>query len=159
RASPRHWPTTTRCAPSGCPRRSCRASATTSARTRTAGWTRRACSTPSGRPRAAPNAPREVRTGVLRRLLPTWRQPARIVVVGFALAAAGGTVLLALPASSESGEALLALPASSESGEATGFVTALFTSISALCVTGLIVVDTPEYWSTFGELVILGLIQ
>src|SRR5690606_7714593 len=146
RASPRHWPTTTRCAPSGCPRRSCRASATTSARTRTAGWTRRACSTPSGRPRAAPNAPREVRTGVLRRLLPTWRQPARIVVVGFALAAACGTVLLALPASSES-------------GEATGFVTALFTSISALCVTGLIVVDTPEYWSTFGELVILGLIQ
>lgn len=67
-------------------------------------------------------------------------------MVGFALAAACGTVLLALPASSES-------------GEATGFVTALFTSISALCVTGLIVVDTPEYWSTFGELVILGLIQ
>lgn len=66
--------------------------------------------------------------------------------MGFALAAACGTVLLALPASSES-------------GEATGFVTALFTSISALCVTGLIVVDTPEYWSTFGELVILGLIQ
>jgi potassium uptake TrkH family protein len=38
-------------------------------------------------------------------------------------------------------------------------VAALFTAVSAVCVTGLIVVDTPTYWSTFGEVVILGLIQ
>jgi potassium uptake TrkH family protein len=39
------------------------------------------------------------------------------------------------------------------------FLTATFTSTSAVCVTGLIVVDTPVYWSTFGQVVILGLIQ
>ncbi|WP_075847176.1 TrkH family potassium uptake protein [Saccharomonospora sp. CUA-673] len=87
-----------------------------------------------------------MRAGLLTRLLPTWRQPARIVVLGFAAAAAFGTLLLALPASTEG-------------DDAAGPVTALFTAVSALCVTGLIVVDTPEYWSTFGELVILGLIQ
>jgi trk/ktr system potassium uptake protein len=35
----------------------------------------------------------------------------------------------------------------------------LFTAVSSVCVTGLIVVDTPTYWSTFGELMILGMIQ
>ena len=38
-------------------------------------------------------------------------------------------------------------------------IVALFTSTSAVCVTGLVVVDTPSYWSTFGEGVILALIQ
>jgi potassium uptake TrkH family protein len=38
-------------------------------------------------------------------------------------------------------------------------VTALFTATSAVCVTGLIVVDTPTYWSSFGQAVILGLFQ
>ncbi len=51
------------------------------------------------------------------------------------------------------------LPVSAESGESTDMVTALFTAVSAVCVTGLVVVDTPVYFSTFGELVILGLIQ
>ncbi|MFC4002639.1 TrkH family potassium uptake protein [Prauserella oleivorans] len=83
---------------------------------------------------------------VLRRLLPNWRQPARIVVLAFALAATCGTVLLMLPVSSES-------------GEPTGVVDALFTAVSAVCVTGLTVVDTPGHWSTVGEVVILGLIQ
>ena len=41
----------------------------------------------------------------------------------------------------------------------TSFLAALFTATSAVCVTGLIVVDTPTYWSTFGELVILVMIQ
>ena len=36
---------------------------------------------------------------------------------------------------------------------------ALFTSTSAVCVTGLTVVDTPTYWTGFGQAVILGLIQ
>lgn len=39
------------------------------------------------------------------------------------------------------------------------FLTALFTSTSAVCVTGLVIVDTPTYWSGFGQGVILGLIQ
>nr|WP_281259457.1 potassium transporter TrkG [Prauserella shujinwangii] len=57
------------------------------------------------------------------------------------------------------GTLLLLLPAAAEPGAQTGFVTALFTATSAVCVTGLVVVDTPSHWSTFGELVILGLIQ
>nr|WP_198659037.1 potassium transporter TrkG [Nocardiopsis sp. FIRDI 009] len=57
------------------------------------------------------------------------------------------------------GTALLMLPAATETGEATPFVAALFTATSAVCVTGLVVVDTPVYWSTFGEVVILALIQ
>jgi trk system potassium uptake protein TrkH len=38
-------------------------------------------------------------------------------------------------------------------------VDALFTATSAVCVTGLVTVDTPVYWSGFGQAVILGLIQ
>jgi trk system potassium uptake protein TrkH len=57
------------------------------------------------------------------------------------------------------GAVLLCLPVSSAEGIWTHPVDALFTSTSAVCVTGLIVKDTPVYWSTFGELVILVLIQ
>ncbi len=57
------------------------------------------------------------------------------------------------------GGLLLRLPFASEPGETTSFVTALFTATSAVCVTGLVVVDTAGHWSTFGELVILALIQ
>ncbi len=57
------------------------------------------------------------------------------------------------------GTFLLMLPMSSEDGAATGLVTALFTATSAVCVTGLVVVDTGTYWSGFGEGVILALIQ
>ena len=56
-------------------------------------------------------------------------------------------------------DALLSLPLAAEDGSVTGFVTALFTSTSAVCVTGLAVVDTGTYWSGFGEGVILALIQ
>ncbi|MFI8771836.1 TrkH family potassium uptake protein [Gordonia sp. NPDC062954] len=76
----------------------------------------------------------------------TPQHPARLVAIGFALAVAVGTVLLMLPIATESGDS--APP-----------VTALFTATSAVCVTGLVVVDTGSYWSTFGELVILALIQ
>ncbi|MDN5747564.1 MAG: TrkH family potassium uptake protein [Pseudonocardia sp.] len=65
---------------------------------------------------------------------------------GFALVATVGT-------------ALLMLPAATEGGTGTALVAALFTAVSAVCVTGLIVVDTPTYWSAFGELVILALVQ
>ena len=57
------------------------------------------------------------------------------------------------------GTVLLLLPVSTTGAEPTPFLTAVFTSTSAVCVTGLVVVDTPTYWSTFGQCVILGLIQ
>ena len=82
----------------------------------------------------------------LTSLVPRLRHPAQVVVAGFAGAVAVGTLLLLLPASrSGAGSANL--------------IDALFTATSAVCVTGLITVDTPVYWSGFGQAVILGLIQ
>ncbi|GAB3632060.1 potassium transporter TrkG [Microbacterium shaanxiense] len=72
--------------------------------------------------------------------------PAQAIAIGF-----GSAILL--------GTFLLMLPISSADGRWTGFIDALFTSTSAVCVTGLIVVDTPVYWSPFGKVVILLLIQ
>jgi len=91
------------------------------------------------------------RNGLLRvslgRLLPRFRlHPAQMVVLAFLFAIAVGTALLALPVSRDG------------DGAAPG-LTAFFTSTSAVCLTGLVVVDTPTYWSTFGEVVILALIQ
>ena len=57
------------------------------------------------------------------------------------------------------GGVLLSLPISSATGEWTPFVDALFTSTTATCVTGLVVVPTFSAWSTFGHVVILCLIQ
>ncbi len=57
------------------------------------------------------------------------------------------------------GAVLLSLPISSATGERTPFVDALFTSTTATCVTGLVVVPTFSAWSTFGHIVILCLIQ
>lgn len=68
------------------------------------------------------------------------------IALGFLTVIAAGTILLMLPAASQN-------------GEATGLVTALFTSVSASCVTGLVLVDTATYWSGFGQAVILLLIQ
>ncbi|HET9520835.1 MAG TPA: potassium transporter TrkG [Candidatus Limnocylindrales bacterium] len=72
--------------------------------------------------------------------------PALVLVAGFAALVTIGTVLLLLPISTEP-------------GAATDIVTALFTATSAVCVTGLVVVDTATHWSPFGEVVILLLIQ
>lgn len=57
------------------------------------------------------------------------------------------------------GTGLLLLPASRAEGIPAPFLVALFTATSAVCVTGLIVVDTPTYWSGFGQAVILILFQ
>lgn len=72
--------------------------------------------------------------------------PAQAVVAGFAAAVMVGTLLLWLP------------PMTVESG-GTSFVDALFTATSAVCVTGLTVVDTAVHWSPLGHAVILLLIQ
>jgi trk system potassium uptake protein len=57
------------------------------------------------------------------------------------------------------GTIFLMLPVSSVTGTVTSPITALFTSTSAVCVTGLIVVDTGTYWSSFGQAVLLALFQ
>ncbi len=72
--------------------------------------------------------------------------PARYVVTGFV------TVITV-------GAALLALPFSTASGRSTSALDAFFTATSAVCVTGLAVVDTGSHWSGFGQAVILALIQ
>ena len=73
------------------------------------------------------------------------RHPAQYVVLAFTLASVTGGLLLWIPAASADG--------------GTSFVTALFTATSAVCVTGLVLVDTSTHWSAFGEGVILMLIQ
>ncbi len=70
----------------------------------------------------------------------------QIIVLGFLLIIITGALLLMLPISSVS-------------HKSTSFSDALFTSVSATCVTGLIVRDTATYWSWFGQMIILILIQ
>lgn len=57
------------------------------------------------------------------------------------------------------GAGLLMLPISTKAGVSTPLVDALFTSTSAACVTGLVIADTFQYWSAFGQCVILSIIQ
>ena len=57
------------------------------------------------------------------------------------------------------GTLLLMTPLASRAGTWTDFLTALFTSTSATCVTGLVTVSTAVHWSLFGKCVILLLIQ
>lgn len=72
--------------------------------------------------------------------------PALLVMGGFAALIAVGTVLLSLPFSSAA-------------GSVSDPVVALFTATSAVCVTGLVVVDTATHWSPFGQVVIYVLVQ
>lgn len=74
------------------------------------------------------------------------RQPAFPVVLSFVLLIAVGTLALSLPAASATGESIKP-------------VDAFFTATSATCVTGLIVLDTPRDFSSFGLVTILSLIQ
>ncbi|MBM7834110.1 TrkH family potassium uptake protein [Clostridium sardiniense] len=57
------------------------------------------------------------------------------------------------------GGILLSLPISSANGESTNFLDALFTSTSAVCVTGLVTLDTGTHWNEFGQIVIMLLIE
>jgi trk system potassium uptake protein len=69
------------------------------------------------------------------------------------------TFLVSFAATILFGTILLMLPAATVSQKVTPFINALFTATSATCVTGLVVVDTGTYYSLFGQLVILALIQ
>jgi len=73
-------------------------------------------------------------------------KPAQLMITSFAFAIGTGTVLLMLPIATQA-------------GVKTSLIDALFTATSATCVTGLIVKDTATYFSVFGQMVILGLIQ
>ncbi len=72
--------------------------------------------------------------------------PAQILATGFAGIIVVGTILLNLPIATMA-------------GKSTGLINSFFTATSAVCVTGLVVVDTGTYWSMFGKTVILLLIQ
>jgi potassium uptake TrkH family protein len=73
-------------------------------------------------------------------------RPAQVIAGAFAATIAVGT-------------AALSTPLATASGVSAPFIDALFTATSAVCVTGLVTVDTGSYWSGFGQVVILGLIQ
>ncbi|RBP46647.1 TrkH family potassium uptake protein [Garciella nitratireducens] len=73
-------------------------------------------------------------------------QPQQILVIGFLIIIFIGGFLLNLPISSKDGESI-------------GLLNALFTATSAVCVTGLVVVDTATHWTIFGKVVIILLIQ
>ncbi len=76
-----------------------------------------------------------------------WRLSSfQIILLGFAV-----VVLI--------GAFILTLPISSKTGKWTSFIDALFTSTSAVCVTGLVVYDTAAHWTIFGQVIILILIQ
>ncbi|HSF30619.1 MAG TPA: TrkH family potassium uptake protein [Candidatus Tectomicrobia bacterium] len=81
-----------------------------------------------------------------RRLTALRFTPARVVALSFAATILAGTVLLMLPAATAE-------------RQGTALLDALFTATSAVCVTGLIVLDTPKHFSTFGQVVLIGLIQ
>ena len=76
----------------------------------------------------------------------TGLDPAKFLILGFA------AVIL-------TGAALLCFPFASAAGKNTDFLTSLFTATSAVCVTGLVVVDTATHWSFWGQLIIIVLIQ
>ena len=78
---------------------------------------------------------------IIRRLTQT-----QMIVIGFCLVILSGTILLMLPISTRE-------------GVVTSPIDALFTTVSASCVTGLIIADTYQYWSIFGQIVIISLIQ
>jgi trk system potassium uptake protein len=69
-----------------------------------------------------------------------------VLLIGFSLLIVAGTFLLAMPFASAS-------------GTATSLLVAAFTATSAVCVTGLVLVDTATHWSPFGQAVILALVQ
>lgn len=83
---------------------------------------------------------------VLKRIENIEMNPPRILALGFA-----GLIII--------GALLLNLPIASQNNESIGFINALFTSASSVCVTGLVVVNTAYHWTLFGQIVIIILIQ
>lgn len=83
---------------------------------------------------------------ILEKKKPTVKKSTtRLIASGFALIILAGALVLTLPAANRSGHG--------------NFLNSLFTATSATCVTGLVVADTYQNWTTFGQIVILCLIQ
>jgi trk system potassium uptake protein TrkH len=82
----------------------------------------------------------------LNRLEQLKLKPSQVLVLGFGILIFIGATLLNLPIACKDGMSI-------------GFINALFTSASAVCVTGLVVVNTMEHWTLFGQIIILLLIQ
>lgn len=57
------------------------------------------------------------------------------------------------------GSIFLALPISDQNGQATSYLDSLFMAVSATCVTGLAVVNTADHWNTFGQVIILIMVE
>lgn len=74
------------------------------------------------------------------------QSPGRLIALGFALVIFAGALILMLPISVNDGAEV-------------SFINALFTSTSAVCVTGLIAIDTAEHFTVFGRTVVALLIQ
>jgi trk system potassium uptake protein TrkH len=98
------------------------------------------------RMRVARTRPTSFRVEINRAVRRPPRRPGFVLALGFLALMGIGT-------------GLLMLPISSADGTFTAPVVALFTATSAVCVTGLVVVDTATAWSPFGQVVILALIQ
>ena len=90
--------------------------------------------------------PERIAVETVRPHRPTHLREPLILAAGFAL-----TIFV--------GSLLLSLPIANRQGEITPYVVALFTATSAVCVTGLVVVDTGTYWTPFGQAIVLMLIQ
>ncbi len=102
----------------------------------------------AGRIRLPTSAPAPVRLRLRRARRTLQLEPTRrpvLLVFGFAVLIAVGTALLLLPISARDGGAAP--------------LVALFTATSAVCVTGLILVDTRDHWTPFGQVIILLLMQ
>lgn len=110
------------------------------------GWRARPGDRVVRRPRERETAPARVRAPRRRRriTLPASSSALLSLAGGFALLITVGT-------------ALLMLPAATAGREAAPFVTALFTATSAVCVTGLVVESSAEYWSGFGQAALMAL--
>lgn len=97
------------------------------------------------RPRQAEMAPRHIHTAGRRRVLLSPSASALLSLAG------GFAALIAL------GTLLLSLPFSVAGPDRSDIITAVFTATSAVCVTGLVVVSSADYWSPIGQAVLMGL--
>lgn len=88
----------------------------------------------------------QMRENIRRKLKKSNKNMTLVIAVGFLILITVGAILLMLPISSQS-------------GSFTDPLNAFFTAVSASCVTGLVTVDTGTYWSLFGQIVIIVMIQ
>jgi len=88
-----------------------------------------------------------------------WQVPPLVISLGRAGGSSPIALIYGFAAIIALGTILLILPISSKTGQLTSPVNALFTATSAVCVTGLVVVDTGTYWSPFGQVILLILFQ